>query len=99
MTRTIVDVNAIYEDATTCVCGALVEELDSGNGHLHWSHVKRMRIEYDHAAVPVSRRGSGESTELATLRHAEEVARAHAQTELADELYGFGCSLGSREGS
>lgn len=53
MTRTVVDVNAIYEDATTCVCGALVEEIDSGNGHRYWLHVKRMRIEYDHAAVPV----------------------------------------------
>jgi hypothetical protein len=33
--------------------------------------------------------------ELGTLRHAEQIARAHGQDKLADEIYGFGCSLGS----
>jgi hypothetical protein len=34
--------------------------------------------------------------ELGTLRHAEQIARAHGQDELAEDLYAFGCFLGSR---
>jgi hypothetical protein len=33
--------------------------------------------------------------ELGTLRHAEQIARAHGQDKLAEDLYGFGCFLGS----
>lgn len=33
--------------------------------------------------------------ELGTLRHAEQIARAHGNDHLANALYGFGCSLGS----
>ncbi len=51
MTIAPTDVNARYADAKTCECGALVECLDGG-GYSYWVHVKRMRIEYDHAAVP-----------------------------------------------
>lgn len=40
-----------YADAKTCECGALIECLDGG-GYTYWVHVKRMRVEYDHAAVP-----------------------------------------------
>lgn len=49
--RTAVDVSTRYADATTCECGALIEEIDQG-GDTYWAHVKRMRIHYDHAAVP-----------------------------------------------
>lgn len=46
------DVAARYVDAGTCECGGLIEEIDLGNGVTYWAHVKRMRIEYDHSAVP-----------------------------------------------
>jgi hypothetical protein len=45
----------IFADARTCVCGALAEQVDSGEGPAYWAHVKRMRIAYDHAAVPQRR--------------------------------------------
>lgn len=41
-----------HDEARNCQCGALIEEVDSGNGFTYWAHVKRMRIEFDHAAVP-----------------------------------------------
>jgi hypothetical protein len=47
------NVNDLYADAKTCECAALIEEIDSGDGYTYWAHVKRMRIRYDHAAVPV----------------------------------------------
>lgn len=50
---TAVAMNARYADAKTCECGALIEDIDSGDGYRYWVHVKRMRIAYDHAAVPV----------------------------------------------
>lgn len=36
--------------------------------------------------------------ELGTLRHAEQVARAHGRDKLADELRAFSRSLGSPSG-
>lgn len=40
-----------YADADTCECGAAIECLDGG-GYSYWVHVKRMTVDYDHAAVP-----------------------------------------------
>lgn len=51
MTEHDVDMNARYGAAKVCECGALVECLD-GAGYSYWLHVKRTRIDYDHAAVP-----------------------------------------------
>lgn len=42
------------EDRGICRCGALIEELDDGNGFTYWAHVKRMRMEFDHAAIPAT---------------------------------------------
>lgn len=49
---TSIDMNARYAEAKVCECRALIEEIDSGDGYRYWAHVKRMRIAYDHAAVP-----------------------------------------------
>lgn len=50
--RTVSEMAARYVDAEQCECGALIEEIDNGDGFSYWAHVKRMRIAYDHAAVP-----------------------------------------------
>ncbi len=43
-----------YDGARTCECGALIELVRFGpQPWMYWGHVKRMRIDYDHAAVPV----------------------------------------------
>jgi hypothetical protein len=52
------DLNERYAGAETCECGALIEEIDSGNGFTYWAHVKRMRLPYDHAAVPATKEGA-----------------------------------------
>ena len=51
MKQRMADMATRYADAEQCECGALIEEIDLG-GATYWAHVKRMRIEYDHAAVP-----------------------------------------------
>lgn len=45
---------ALYANATRCVCGALIEEIVTVDAHnfSYWAHVKRRRIDFDHAAVP-----------------------------------------------
>lgn len=35
-----------------CLCGAPVEEVDSGNGYTYWAHVQRLTRNYRHAAIP-----------------------------------------------
>jgi hypothetical protein len=47
-----------YAYARTCVCGGLIEEIQEvdspvgGPRYTFWAHVKRMRIDFDHSAVP-----------------------------------------------
>ena len=52
MVAAVSDTAARHADARTCECGALIEEIDLGNSVTYWAHVKRMRMEYDHSAVP-----------------------------------------------
>lgn len=51
-TRTAATIDPRFTDARVCHCNALIEEINSGDGYTYWAHVKRIRIHYDHAAVP-----------------------------------------------
>jgi hypothetical protein len=45
------NIDALYAGAKRCQCGALIEEIAVAE-YRFWAHVKRRRIDFDHAAVP-----------------------------------------------
>jgi hypothetical protein len=90
---TSIDMNARYAEAKVCECRALIEEIDSGDGYRYWAHVKRMRIAYDHAAVPVRPDSADGEAQATIARLAGKVNKMYA---LADRYAALRTSLRTR---